>query len=90
MFDPRQADHVVGLELQIEELVEQRERARVQRREQDARTLDWQIDDLYQQLADVTDALIDAASRAMVDNDLTISPERPQRPEWPRQAPPAA
>jgi hypothetical protein len=51
MINPRDADHALGLELQIEELVEQRQRARVQHREGDADNLDRQITALQSELA---------------------------------------
>lgn len=89
MFDPREADHVVGVELQLEELVEQRERARVQGREEDARALDWQIDEFYQELADVTEAMIEkAATQAVLHAEHPAQP--PQSSQWPPLAPPAA
>jgi hypothetical protein len=49
------ADHALGLELQIEELVEQRERARVQGRTADGAVLTDQISDLMVELADTAE-----------------------------------
>lgn len=53
----RPADHAMGLELQIEELIEQRSRALVQRRHSDVRRLDWEIDGLQQELAATAEIL---------------------------------
>jgi hypothetical protein len=51
VFDPRLEDHATGLELQIVELVERRERAIVQGRTAEAGTLQREIDDLQRELA---------------------------------------
>ncbi len=51
MIDPRLADHEMGLELQIVELVEQRERALVQHRDTDAAAIQGEIDALQVELA---------------------------------------
>jgi hypothetical protein len=51
MVDPRLADHAMGIELQLEELTEQRLRATVQGREADARQLENEIRDLHTELA---------------------------------------
>jgi hypothetical protein len=53
--DPRVADHALGIELQIEELVERRERARVQRRDKDAAALQRDIDALQLDLAETVE-----------------------------------
>ncbi len=50
MTDPRLEDHVVGLELQLVELVEQRNRAEVQQRFDDVTTLDADIAAIQQEL----------------------------------------
>ena len=47
----RPADHAMGLELQLEELKEQHERARVQGRSDDARTIQLEIDSVQAELA---------------------------------------
>lgn len=47
----RPADHAMGLELQLEELREQQQRARVQGREADATRLQTEIEDLQAELA---------------------------------------
>jgi hypothetical protein len=51
MIDPRPGDKALGLELQIVELVEQRERAVVQGRDRDAAALQPEIDRLQAELA---------------------------------------
>ena len=50
MTDPRLEDHVVGLELQLVELVEQRSRAEVQQRFDDVTKLDADIAAIQQEL----------------------------------------
>lgn len=55
MTDAQAANHALGLELQIEELVEQRERARVQRRPEDEARLTEQISALQAELADAAE-----------------------------------
>lgn len=55
MWNTRDADHALGLELQIEELVEQRERARVQGRAEDASALDQEITALHLELAETSE-----------------------------------
>ena len=55
MTDAQAANHALGLELQIEELVEQRERARVQRRPEDEAGLTEQITALQAELADAAE-----------------------------------
>ena len=51
MIDPRLEDHVVGLELQLVELVEQRERATVQERLDDAAHIERDIDTIQEEMA---------------------------------------
>ena len=51
MTDPRLADHEMGLELQIVELVEQRTRAEVQHRPADAARIQGEIDALQAEFA---------------------------------------
>ncbi|MDQ1403960.1 MAG: hypothetical protein QOG03_2276 [Actinomycetota bacterium] len=50
MLNPRLEDHATGLELQIVELVERRERAVVQGRETEATDLQREIDGLQREL----------------------------------------
>ena len=51
MSEIRPADHAMGLELQIEELIEQRRRAQVQHRDEDAQRLSLEIEGLQAELA---------------------------------------
>lgn len=51
MTDPRIEDHAVGVELQLTELVEKRERALVQGRTERARELTSEIEVLQAELA---------------------------------------
>lgn len=57
MTDPRIEDHLVGLELQLVELVEQRERAEVQRRPRDATRIQADIDSLQEEMARTAEAI---------------------------------
>ena len=57
MHDPKLEDHVVGLELQIVELVEQRERATVQHDEAEAARIQGEIDDLQSEMAQTAEAI---------------------------------
>ena len=57
MTDPHLEDHVVGLELQLVELVEQRERAEVQRRPTDAARIQREIDAVQDEMARAAEAL---------------------------------
>ena len=57
MEDPRLADHAVGVELALAELVEQRERARVQCRPNEENRLQREIDGLQLELANTAEEL---------------------------------
>ena len=57
MTDPRLEDHVVGLELQIVELVERRERALVQGEPDAAAAIQTEIDALQSELASTAEAI---------------------------------
>ena len=57
MHDPKLEDHVVGLELQIVELVEQRERATVQHDDAEAARIQREIDALQAELAQTAEAI---------------------------------
>ena len=57
MVDPRLEDHAVGVELQIVDLVERRERASAQGRDSDAAQLQAQIDVLHSELARTADVI---------------------------------
>jgi hypothetical protein len=58
MTDPRLEDHVVGLELQLVELVEQQHRAEVQHQTDDAARLEQQIAAVQQELAVTAEAAL--------------------------------
>ncbi len=62
MGEFRPADHAMGLELQLEELQEQRQRARVQARWDDARRLEAEIGQLQAELAATAEMLATTAS----------------------------
>jgi DNA-binding protein H-NS len=64
--DPRLADHAVGLELQLAELVEQRERAVVQDRPADAARLQQLIDAVQAELAQTAEQLAQSAAPPLV------------------------
>ena len=57
MTDPRLEDHVVGLELQLVELVERRERALVQGLASEAEAISLEIDELQTELIVSAEAL---------------------------------
>lgn len=57
MFNPRLEDHAVGLELQLVEAVEQRERARVQGDASAVRRYQDEIDGLQVELADTAERI---------------------------------
>lgn len=56
-MDFRPADHAMGLELQIEELMEQRRRAQVQGRSEDVARLAAEIEALQSELAATAEIL---------------------------------
>lgn len=58
MADPRLEDHAVGIELQIVELVERMERARVQGESEEADRLQREIDGLQAELARTAEKII--------------------------------
>ena len=86
MPDPRLENHALGIELQIVELVEQRERATVQERPEDVARIQREIDALQQEMtltAEViagggeVDAELDAKlpePSAEGDNDVGLDP----------------
>jgi len=57
MSNPRLEDHLVGLELQLVELVENKQRAEVQGRAADAEQLDHEIDEIQAELAQTAEQL---------------------------------
>lgn len=58
MTDPQLEDHVTGLELQIVELVEQRERARVQGDATTAERIQREIDELQAEMVQTAEAIV--------------------------------
>lgn len=61
----RPADHAMGLELQLEELTEQRQRAVVQGREEEAARLQREIEAVVGELALTAEAVADARQDGM-------------------------
>ena len=59
MINRLAADHALGIELQLEEVVEQRERARVQHRLEDEVNLSEQIAALQAELAEYVESVAD-------------------------------
>lgn len=57
MTDPRLEDHAIGVELQLTELVERRQRAVVQGRHQRAAELQQEIDVLQEDLASTAERI---------------------------------
>ena len=57
MSDPRLEDHLVGLELQLVELVENKQRAEIQGRHEDAEALDREIGALQAELASTAETV---------------------------------
>jgi hypothetical protein len=77
MTDPRIEDHLVGVELQLVELVESQERAKVQGRDKDAAVLTGQIEALQSELG----AAVDRLEMAGVSSPVVASPPaEPARP----------
>lgn len=64
MTDPRLENHLVGVELQIVELVERRERALAQGREADAAAIKGELDVLYAEMAATAERLAGEPSEA--------------------------
>ena len=67
MTDPRLENHAVGVELQIVELVEQRERAVVQERHEDVARIQREIDALQHEMTLTAEVI---AGEAEVDAEL--------------------
>lgn len=59
MTDPRVEDHAIGVELQINELVEQIERARVQDRPERVAELQSELEALQDELAETAEHIGD-------------------------------
>ena len=69
MTNPRLEDHLVGLELQLVELVENKHRAEVQGRTEDARNLDKEIAALQLELAAT-------AEQISIEEDEAVPPAK--------------
>jgi phosphate uptake regulator len=70
MADTLLEDHLVGVELQVVELVEQRERAEVQGRAEEARRLQREIDVLYTEMAETAARLVEAQEPVRISTQL--------------------
>lgn len=66
----RPADHAMGLELQIEELIEERTRAQVQEREADVTRLDREITQLQAELAATAEQIAQEGPEPVVGPQL--------------------
>ena len=66
MADTLLEDHLVGVELQVVELVEQRERAEVQGRAGEAKRLQGEIDKLYTEMAETAARLVETHDQARI------------------------
>ena len=60
MTDPQLEDHLVGLELQLVELVESQQRAEVQGRTEDVQRLEKEIAELQEELARTAERISEA------------------------------
>ena len=81
MTDPRLENHAVGIELQIVELVEQRERAAVQERYEDVARIQREIDALQQEMTLTAEVIAGGEVDADVDERLPDLPERSDEDE---------
>lgn len=79
MISPRDADHALGLELQIEELVEQRERARVQGRSNDVAAIGKEISALQLELAEAVERATIAGARPDTEPVSIAAPKAGRR-----------
>ncbi|MDP8976441.1 MAG: hypothetical protein M3N28_08805 [Actinomycetota bacterium] len=70
MTDPRLENHAVGVELQIVELVEQRERAAVQERHDDVARIQREINALQQEMTLTAEVIAGAEVDAELDAKL--------------------
>ena len=67
VHDPRLEDHALGIELQLAELVDQAERAKVQGLEDEVKTIQAEIDRLQQELAETAEQVSESAEPVEVD-----------------------
>ena len=72
MTDPRLEDHVVGLELQLVELVEEQHRAETQYRPDDAARLEPEIARIQQELAATAEAVVSGDEPARPDEHAAV------------------
>ena len=72
MTDPRLEDHVVGLELQLVELVEQQARAETQYRPDEAARLEPEIAAVQQELAVTAEAAVIADDPAPAEDHADV------------------
>ena len=64
MTNPRLEDHLVGLELQLVQVVEQKQRAEVQGRHEDATRLEAEVGALQAELAATAETISEADEEA--------------------------
>lgn len=67
MHDPRLEDHALGIELQLAELVDQAERARVQGLDDEVKSIQAEIARLQGELADTAEQVSETTAPAEVD-----------------------
>lgn len=67
MKDPRLEDHALGIELQLAELVDQAERARVQGLDSEAKSIQAEIARLQEELAETAERVAESADPVEVD-----------------------
>ena len=80
MTHPQLEDHLVGLELQLVELVESQQRAEVQGRTEDVERLDREIAELQEELARTADVISEAEGETdVVPTAHLVAPTAAQR-----------
>jgi hypothetical protein len=79
MTDPQLEDHVVGLELQLVELVECQQRAEVQGRTEDVTRLDREIAELQEELARTAEVISEAEETHLAPSAHLDAPTAAQR-----------
>ena len=67
VHDPRLEDHALGIELQLAELVDRAERARVQGLDDEVRTIQDEIERLQQELAETAEQVSESVEPVEVD-----------------------
>ena len=72
MHDPRLEDHALGIELQLAELVDQAERAKVQGLDDEAKVIQIEIDRLQQELAETAERVAEA-NQGAAEVDATVA-----------------